>query len=108
MVTALGTGGSGKTRLAIEAGRACAAARDRAVCFVGLADADTMEQVVQSISEAVCPTAPADGEPLQRILSTLGEAAWLLILDNMEQGDLKQARIFSDESEQMRLRLQGE
>ena len=86
VVTVLGMGGSGKTRLAIEAGRACAAAaRDRAVCFVGLADADTREQVVQSIAEAVCPTAPTDGEPLQRILSTLGEAAWLLILDNVEQ-----------------------
>ena len=85
VVTLLGTGGSGKTRLAIEAARACAAAESRRVCFVALADADTPDHIVQSIAEAVCPNAPRDSLPLDAVLSALGAVPALLVLDNMEQ-----------------------
>ncbi|MCW3101088.1 MAG: putative ATPase [Chthonomonadaceae bacterium] len=85
IVTLLGTGGSGKTRLAIEVARACAASGDLAVCFAALADADTLERMMQLIAEAVCPNASADLAPHDVILSALGGVSALLILDNMEQ-----------------------
>ena len=85
VVTVVGTGGSGKTRLAIEAARACAATVEGMVCFVGLVDAETPERMVQLIAEAVCPRAAIGREPLELITNTLGLANALLILDNMEQ-----------------------
>ncbi len=85
VLTVLGTGGSGKTRLAIEVARLCAADADRTVCFVELVDADTPEHMLQAIAEAVCPHAPADCLPLEGIVKALGAGATLLILDNMEQ-----------------------
>jgi predicted ATPase/DNA-binding SARP family transcriptional activator/Tfp pilus assembly protein PilF len=85
VVTLLGTGGSGKTRLAIEAARVCAAEAETTVCFVALVDADTAERMVQLIAETVCPNASADLAPHDVILSTLDGVSALLILDNMEQ-----------------------
>ncbi len=85
VVTLLGTGGSGKTRLAIEAAKVCAATGDRSICFVALADADTSERMVQLIAEAVCPNASADRAPREVITTILGSAPALLVLDNLEQ-----------------------
>jgi len=85
IVTLLGTGGAGKTRLAIEAARVCAVEGERKVCFVALADADTPERLTQLIAEAVCPEASADLAPYEVIVSTLDGVPALLILDNMEQ-----------------------
>ncbi len=85
LLTLLGTGGSGKTRLAVEAARLCAADADRAVCFVELVDVETPERMLQAIAETVCPHAAADRLPLEGILNALGAGAALLILDNMEQ-----------------------
>ena len=85
VLTLLGTGGSGKTRLAIETGRACAAGYGTSVCFVALVDADTPEYMVQLIAESVCPSVPVDSDPLLQIVSALGAGSALLILDNMEQ-----------------------
>ncbi len=86
VVTLRGTGGSGKTRLAIEAARTCAAEAVGMVCFVGLVDADTRERMVQLIAEAVCPNAAIDRVPMEIVTTTLEDAGFsLLILDNMEQ-----------------------
>lgn len=86
LVTLLGTGGSGKTRLAIEAARIYAAEVGGMVCFAGLVDADTRERMVQLIAEAACPNAAIDRVPIE-ILTTILEDAGssLLILDNIEQ-----------------------
>jgi len=85
IVTLLGTGGAGKTRLAIEAARTCAVEGERTVCFVALADADTPERLTQLIAEAVCPEASADLGPYEVIVTALDGVSALLILDNMEQ-----------------------
>jgi predicted ATPase len=85
ILTVLGTGGSGKTRLAIEVGRACTIDYGMPVCFVSLMDADTPERMMQSIAEAVCPAASGDRNAFEVITSTLEEKSCLLVLDNLEQ-----------------------
>jgi len=85
ILTVVGAGGSGKTRLAIEVARACIAAGVGNVCFVALVDADTPERMLQTIAEAVQPERSVVQEPLEAITAALSGASCLLILDNMEQ-----------------------
>jgi len=85
ILTIVGVGGSGKTRLALEVGRACIAAGIRNVCFVTLVDTDTPERMLQTIAETVQPERPGVQEPWEAITAALTGACWLLILDNMEQ-----------------------
>jgi predicted ATPase/DNA-binding SARP family transcriptional activator len=91
LVTLLGPGGSGKTRLAIEA----AAQENGEVCFVDLApvagDAGR-HTVVQAVVEALglresglfAQTAEARPDPEARLVAALSERPVLLILDNCE------------------------
>ena len=67
ILTIVGVGGSGKTRLALEVGRACIAAGIRNVCFVALVDTDTPERMLQTIAEAVQPERPGVQEPWEAI-----------------------------------------
>ncbi|MFB9837876.1 ATP-binding protein, partial [Actinoallomurus acaciae] len=93
LVTLLGPGGSGKTRLAIEA----AAQENGEVCFVDLApvadDATgARHSVVQAVVEALglresglfTPTAETRPDPADRLVAALSERPILLILDNCE------------------------
>ena len=85
LVTITGTGGTGKTRLSLEAGRAIAAAFADGICFVPLA-AVTNER---GIGEGLCDTLGikcARGRtPLDQALDHLTGKSVLLILDNLEQ-----------------------
>ncbi|WP_433256606.1 BTAD domain-containing putative transcriptional regulator [Streptosporangium sp. CA-135522] len=85
LITVIGPGGTGKTRLAIEAaGRA-----RREACFVDLSPLDGGDQVPHAVLGALglretgfpSPHAP---DPARRLVSALAEQELLLILDNCE------------------------
>lgn len=84
LVTLLGPGGIGKTRLALQAAADLAAHFDDGVAFVALAPLTDAANVPSAIAEALgCPltgTQPAE----EALLTFLRERALLLVLDNLE------------------------
>ena len=77
-----GAGGSGKTRLALEAARAAAGSFANGVVLVELAPLDDPELVVPTIAQAV-GVAEAS-EPLEALSEALRSRELLLVLDNAE------------------------
>ncbi|WP_067827498.1 BTAD domain-containing putative transcriptional regulator [Nocardia inohanensis] len=93
LVTLAGPGGTGKTRLALEA-----AARSRgAVCFVDLAPLVDGTQVAAAVASALGGREPAahngSRDTEARVLAMLGDRPMLLVLDNCEQVILDVARL---------------
>ncbi len=84
IVTLTGPGGTGKTRLAIEAAAQVAPEFDDAVWFVPLADMDDAGRVVDAIREAIGASA-GDQPAFDRVVAELGTRPSLLVLDNLEQ-----------------------
>ncbi|MFE3450739.1 BTAD domain-containing putative transcriptional regulator [Nonomuraea sp. NPDC059194] len=86
LVTLIGPGGSGKTRLATEA----AAVAPRDVCFVELApisdEADLAQAVVSALDLRDSLHAPdrIAGDAVARLVAALAERRLLLVLDNCE------------------------
>jgi len=85
LVTLTGPGGVGKTRLALAVGERAAGSFDAGAVFVPLAGVTAPELVVGSIGRAVGADLAGAGAPLQALAEQLGDARWLLILDNLEQ-----------------------
>lgn len=84
LVVLTGAGGSGKTRLAIEAARRAAARFADGVAFVPLAtarDADAMPAMVA----AALGVPPVAEQPLEALTAHLRAREMLLVLDNFEQ-----------------------
>ncbi|MCG5219406.1 BTAD domain-containing putative transcriptional regulator [Streptosporangium soli] len=85
LVTLLGPGGSGKTRLSIEV-----AAGRTDVCFVELAALRHGSEVPQAVLGALglreggLLPAPAESTPMSKLITALAERSLLLILDNCE------------------------
>jgi predicted ATPase/DNA-binding SARP family transcriptional activator len=84
LITLTGTGGVGKSRLAVEVARRLAGAYDGAVWFVPLAELSDPRRIVDAVRRAICPP-ETTGEPLEQVLSVVGDAPALLVLDNVEQ-----------------------
>ena len=85
LVTLTGPGGVGKTRLALAVGDRAAGRFDSGTVFVALAGVTEPELVVGGIGRAVGADLAGTGAPLQALAEQLGDGAWLLILDNLEQ-----------------------
>lgn len=82
LLTLTGTGGVGKTRLALEVAREARGLFPDGVAFVGLASLRDPSLVISSIVESL---APAEGrDPREALLSHLRGKRFLLVLDNFE------------------------
>jgi predicted ATPase/class 3 adenylate cyclase len=85
LVTLTGPGGVGKTRLALAVGERAGGRFDSGATFVPLAGVTAPELVVGAIGRAVGADLAGTGAPLPALAEQLGDARWLLILDNLEQ-----------------------
>lgn len=84
LLTLLGPGGIGKTRLAMQVATELRAHFAHGVCFVSLAPVSDLELVMPAIAKALGCQGPAQiplGEQVKRYLQ---EKEFLLILDNFE------------------------
>ncbi|GAA1589770.1 BTAD domain-containing putative transcriptional regulator [Actinomadura kijaniata] len=95
LVTLLGPGGAGKTRLAVEAGQR----EPGEVCFVDLAQVGDGRDLPQAVLGAlglrehgIRDGAP-QGDPVERLVSALADRALLIILDNCEHVVADAARL---------------
>lgn len=84
LVTLTGPGGAGKTRLALAAARAAAAAFPAGVAFVDLAPLTEPGLVLPAVAQALGVREVGD-EPLADIVAVaVGEARLLVVVDNLE------------------------
>ena len=70
LLTLVGPGGSGKTRLALEAGAARLADYEDGVFFVALAPLRSAESIVSTVAQAVGFSFPGGGDPRQQLLNS--------------------------------------
>jgi predicted ATPase len=84
-VTLTGPGGIGKTRLAVAAAERLRGRFGAGTVFVPLDTVTQPEQVLVGIARAVGADLPVTESALQALVEQLGDGAWLLVLDNLEQ-----------------------
>ncbi|MBK9055183.1 MAG: protein kinase [Chloroflexi bacterium] len=84
LLTLMGPGGVGKTRLAQEAARLLINEFTDGVWFVSLAPLSRAEDVITAIANALGVTFSGAAAPLQQLRHTLRTKELLLILDNVE------------------------
>jgi predicted ATPase len=85
LLTVIGPGGIGKTRLALQAGTDHIGAFAHGVFFVSLAPLNSAELTVPAIAEALHFAFFDQQDPKVQLFNYLGEKEMLLILDNFEQ-----------------------
>jgi predicted ATPase/DNA-binding SARP family transcriptional activator len=84
LITLSGPGGSGKTRLAIEAARAAEGAFADGAAFVALAPLRSAALVIPAIMQVLGLPDQGDRPPLARLQHALRDREMLLVLDNFE------------------------
>lgn len=84
LVSLLGPGGAGKTRLALEVAAQVAPFFANRVWFVSLADVPDASLLLSALVHALHLPPDAAGNPLDYVVAHLGSAPSLLVLDNME------------------------
>ncbi|NIP18555.1 MAG: hypothetical protein GWM87_10630, partial [Xanthomonadales bacterium] len=84
LLTVLGAGGMGKTRLALEAAAAQLDNFQHGVYFVPLASLQSAEAIVPTVAEALGFRFHEGGEPRQQLLNYLRSKNKLILLDNFE------------------------
>jgi predicted ATPase len=85
LVTLTGPGGVGKTRLAVAVGQRLYDRFAAGTAFVPLASVTRPDLLLTGIARAVGAELAGTGRPLEALVERLGDGAWLLILDNLEQ-----------------------
>src|SRR5437016_1595382 len=85
MLTLWGTGGIGKTRLAIEAAGMMRTSFADGVCFVGLAPIRDPDLVMPTIARALSIQQTEERSLIEQMQAELLEKHLLLVLDNLEQ-----------------------
>ncbi len=84
LITLIGPGGIGKTRLSLQAARKDLNEFTHGAAFVPLAAVSSIEAVIQAIANAVNFTFYGPSNPKVQLFNHLQEKQMLLILDNME------------------------
>src|SRR5262245_10332446 len=84
LLTLVGPGGIGKTRLAIRVAADCDDQFDDGVYFVPLQPLDSPEFIVSAIIDIVSPQSRSGRDLKHQLLQYLREKAVLLVLDNFE------------------------
>lgn len=84
LLTLVGPGGMGKTRLALEAARQVVDEFRHGVRFVPLAPIDSPELMVTAVADALNFTFPNQDDQLGQLVAYLHEKEMLLVLDNFE------------------------
>jgi predicted ATPase/DNA-binding SARP family transcriptional activator len=85
LITLMGPGGTGKTRLAIETAKRLGDAWPGAIWFVDLVDLQDAARLGEAIRDAMhLPRAPGI-EPMDQVVAALASHPTLLVLDNFEQ-----------------------
>jgi WD40 repeat protein/predicted ATPase/transcriptional regulator with XRE-family HTH domain len=84
LLTLLGPGGVGKTRLAIAVAEAHASAYADGARFVDLSAVETVDQLVFALGAALSIVFTGHGEATAELLRQLRERQLLLVLDNVE------------------------
>src|SRR5579883_1863575 len=85
LLTLTGTGGTGKTRLALEVARALSANFTDGICFVPLAPVNNPTSVVPAIAQALGLWEATDLASQEQVQMALRDRHLLLMLDNFEQ-----------------------
>jgi predicted ATPase len=85
LVTLTGPGGVGKTRLAVAVGDRLRDRFDAGTAFVPLAAVTDPGLVLAAVGRAVGADLAGTGPPIDALTERIGDGAWLLILDNLEQ-----------------------
>ena len=84
LVTILGPGGVGRTRLAVQlAAQSSGLFRD-GVCFVPLPPSGPTEMVAAAILEVIRLPLSAETDPVVQLLNAMHDKSLLLVLDNFE------------------------
>ncbi|HEX8696024.1 MAG TPA: tetratricopeptide repeat protein [Longimicrobium sp.] len=84
LLTLTGTGGTGKTSLAIEAAARCIPHFPGGVAFVALAPIAEPPLVFAAVAQTLAVSPRAGQEPLDAVVEQLRERRLLLVLDNFE------------------------
>lgn len=84
LITLIGPGGSGKTRLAREAAARSAAMFLHGACLVPLASVNSLDVVPSTIAETLGITLDAKTELYKQLENRLRDSDLLLVLDNLE------------------------
>jgi predicted ATPase/Tfp pilus assembly protein PilF len=85
LVTLLGPGGTGKTRLSLAVAERLLPAYSHAVWFVPLAELRDGTLLAETLREELEISAESDRAPLELLIDLLGGQPSLLVLDNFEQ-----------------------
>lgn len=84
LLTLVGAGGMGKTRLAIQTAKDTSGLFPDGVHFVALASVDSADLIVSAIASSVGFAFFGDESPLNQLLAYLREKQLLLVMDNFE------------------------
>ena len=84
LISILGSGGMGKTRLALEVGRQLLPHFRDGVYFLSLASITTSEQIITTTAESIGFKFHSDEKPTQQLFDFLQKQHLLLIADNFE------------------------
>ena len=95
LITILGPGGMGKSRLSIEVGRRLLGYFMQGVYFVPLAAVTSTDQIITTIAEVIHFSFHSDVQPRQQLAEYLQKQQMLLIIDNFEHL-LDDASLLSD------------
>jgi DNA-binding SARP family transcriptional activator/class 3 adenylate cyclase/predicted ATPase len=85
LITLLGPGGIGKTRLALETAKLVVEAFRDGTAFVSLASVHEASFIVTAIAAAIEFNFQREADPKKQLLFHLSQKSYLLILDNFEQ-----------------------